>query len=94
MKKKVPSVAELRKQGYKVKVIHERKLIHHSAIAGEKVEVCPTGGRTIVHVTPPIHDDMIISGVAECSKNDAYNRKLGVKIALGRALKKYQHEMF
>ncbi len=44
------------------------------------------GGKTEITITFPDGSETI--GVAECSKEDAFNRKLGVKIALGRALYK------
>lgn len=43
------------------------------------------GGETIVEVTTP--DNVDAFGVSLCSLKDHYNKKLGVEIALGRAVK-------
>lgn len=81
------TVHELRQDGCKVRVRHYRtsKLIneHHS-----KVKANEKGGRTTVDVTFP--DGTEVSGEALCSDQDNYNKKLGVRIALGRAL--YEHK--
>lgn len=45
----------------------------------------PKGGETIVQISLP--DGRYLEGVAKCSLSDSYNRKVGVNIALGRALK-------
>ncbi len=51
---------------------------------GDAVLAC--GGRTIVTVDSP--DGMMkVSGKSECSLQDNYNKKIGVSIALGRAIK-------
>lgn len=47
-------------------------------------EFLPRGGRTEVEIYRG--EELIGSGVANCSKNDAYNKKIGRSIALGRAL--------
>lgn len=45
----------------------------------------PTGGKTIIEITTTGGNDY--TGVALCSDKETYNKKLGVKIALARALK-------
>lgn len=45
----------------------------------------PQGGRTEVSIEMP--DGSSVSGVAECSDRDNYNRNIGRLIATGRALK-------
>ena len=65
------TVKSLRQFGYKVRVLHN-------------MTVNSRGGATVVEITSPINT---VSGVALCNHQDQYNRKLGVRIALGRALK-------
>lgn len=45
----------------------------------------PNGGKTIIEVTTVSGNDYV--GVAVCSDKETYNKKLGVRIALARALK-------
>ena len=75
------TVQNLRKMGYKVKVWHSR---NHTESGG--LDFAPCGGMTEVAVYD-MADQNSYFGVARCSLKDQYNRKLGVKIALGRALK-------
>lgn len=42
------------------------------------------GGQTLVKVTTPT--GQVLVGIAACSDKDNFNKKLGVNIALGRAL--------
>lgn len=44
--------------------------------------ISPKGGQTIVTITM---GDLVVSGVAECSPKDNYNKKRGREIAEGRA---------
>lgn len=66
------TVHELRKRGFTVGVYHYRV-------------VNDRGGATVVNVTDPL--GYTKSGTALCSYKDQFNRKLGLRIALGRALK-------
>lgn len=101
---KFPTVAELRKRGFKVKITHIRrvvasthyeKLCYISEIPKSELMVpyrlCAMGGITVVDLFQPDHPENApcFHGEAHCSKLDAYNRKTGVQIALGRALKEY-----
>lgn len=70
------TVENLRNHGYKVRVLHHRK--------NEK------GGKTVVQVKTP--DGIELEGIAVCSKKENYNKKLGVSIALGRALNGANYE--
>lgn len=45
----------------------------------------PTGGQTKVILRTP--DYGMIETIVECSKKERYNKRIGLKIALGRALK-------
>lgn len=71
------TVEDLRKSGYKVKVHHHRKF--------SVVGINSRGGKTIVEITTP--DGSTFTGVARCSRKENFNKRLGVRIALGRALK-------
>lgn len=48
------------------------------------IETLSRGGQTEVEVY--IGDNLVARGVARCSTKDAYNKKVGRTIALGRAL--------
>lgn len=82
------TVHELRKSGYKVGV-HHRKFEKPIYICGDysNLYFCAA---TAVTVTTP--DGKTAKGNALCSVKDQYNRKLGVRIALGRALKQLKLE--
>lgn len=68
------TVRELRSKGYKVRVLHFRPK-----------DISNLGGYTVVQIRTP--DGQEIEGKAICSNKENYNKKLGVKIAVGRALK-------
>lgn len=74
----IRTVDELRHLGYKVRVRHFRKLDEHN-------NILPRGGETIVSITD--EHGHTVEGVAKCSNNDGFNKKIGVAIAIGRALK-------
>ena len=84
------TVHDLRKKGFKVKVRHNR-LFYYDLTKNLPV-LCTHGGWTDVEVIDPT-TNRIYAGQAECSKKDHYCRKLGVRIALGRALKKMYFPM-
>jgi hypothetical protein len=88
-------INQLRDAGYKVRVHHLRKYRSISeSLTRHQFEVqyqssyaawiLPNGGSTVVELTTP--DGVEVSGTAVCSEKDQYNRKLGLKIALGRAI--------
>lgn len=81
------TVHELRKRGYKVRVRHNRCFSWRHCVAGGAVPIpMSKGGSTEVLVTYPDGNASVV-GVAECNPKDDFNRKRGVRIALGRALK-------
>jgi hypothetical protein len=73
------TIHQLRKNNYKVRVMHGR-------IKGSTGEIFPKGGITVIELTTP-DGSKTVSGKAECSEIDTFNRKLGNQIALGRAVK-------
>jgi hypothetical protein len=77
------TVHELRKRGYKVKVNHTRRLEIKS---WQKDVFSPRGGVTEVIISDN-SGSILGAAAAQCSKKDNFNRKRGVRIALGRALK-------
>ena len=70
-------VERLRKSGFKVRVKHYR-LTNQDGIKSR-------GCKTVVEVTTP--DGETLVGMARCSRNENFNKRLGVRIALGRAFK-------
>ena len=79
------TVQNLRKMGYKVKVWHDRNFIFDSRTLTDCFD--PHGGMTEVEIYD-MNAQTSYVGLATCSDRDNYCRKLGVRIALGRALKK------
>lgn len=88
-------IEELRKSGYKVRIHHRRKyeakikVIDIDVKGRQSYEVTerilPRGGETVVELTTP--DGEVLVGDSVCCEKDFFNKKMGVKIALGRALK-------
>jgi phage gp16-like protein len=70
-----PTIHQMRRAGWKVRVIHG------------KMETPLSDRFTRIELTSPEGKDS--TGTAYCSKVDQWNRKLGNRIALGRALKNY-----
>ncbi len=71
------TIDELRSMGFKVRVMHQRKVDQWGLVK-------PRGGQTTVELVTP--DGTVLVGKAKCSKKDGFNKRLGVSIALGRAL--------
>lgn len=71
------TVAQLRKSGYKVRVLHSRNTDPDGTIS------C-MGGRTTVEITTP--DGRDLSGSSKCRDDEKYCKRMGVEIALGRAM--------
>jgi hypothetical protein len=107
--KTVPSVYELRKKGWKVRVGHYRKYFRYDAFSGRKIEktllrkqfkeehpnffLDARGGLTTVAITVPGYN-MDFIGVSECSNEEHYRKNTGLKKALARALASYFQETF
>lgn len=80
------TIRDLRNNGYKVRVLHFRRHKSGPCIAGINFgcfEKDPKGGTTQVIIDSPTGEHF--EGEAKCSNQDNYNKKLGVKIALGRS---------
>jgi len=69
------TIEELKKMGYDVKVYHSHNKNQ------------PKGGETKVSLKLPGYSWKNAIGHSVCSNKDNFNRKLGTRIALGRALK-------
>lgn len=82
------SIKNLRQSGWKVRVLHQRNYFLRDKMDGTSSEVCAKGGNTEIQLTCP-DKKFNVSGVAVCSDEDNYNRKVGNSIALGRAWKNY-----
>lgn len=81
------TVEKLRKNNYKVRVIHSRRTEHgvvlpYYIVRGKPLDA--KGGSTRVEITTPNGQEL--SAEARCSNKDNFNRKTGLAIALGRAL--------
>jgi hypothetical protein len=99
--KEIPTIYELRKRGWKVRVGHHRKYFRYDPFTGHKTEVfllkvqkdashpnfylSAKGGVTVIEITIPNHKTDY-AGVAECSDEEHYRRKTGIKKAVARAL--------
>ena len=81
------TIKQLRQQGYKVRVLHIRKTEPFQTIDGIYHRIVNSGGYTKIEVTTPDMTTTTI-GEAKCSDKDAFNRRIGNSIALGRALEK------
>ena len=83
------SIKELKKEGYRTFVKHDRGYRHVKSVkmdGGSKKKVIKEkGGTTVVALIDP--KGLLHVGVAHCNVADNYNKKLGVQIALTRALK-------
>lgn len=103
----VPTVYELRKKGFKVRVGHHRKYFKYDTFSGKKVqhillkqehkELYPDfyldarGGVTRVTITIPEYNQDFV-GESVCSNEEHYRKNTGLKKALARALSSYLEE--
>jgi hypothetical protein len=85
------TIQQLRKEGYKIRVIHERivKLEEDRRDLSARLVAQPRGGKTIIEVTTPNQEHSVFA-VAECSKKDNFNRKIGNRVALRRAFQQLE----
>lgn len=80
----IPTVKTLRQSGYKVRVYHERKYLQQNKFSPVCI-LSSKGGKTTVEITTP-DKERDVFGIAFCSDADNFSKKLGTKIATGRAL--------
>lgn len=109
--KNIPTIHELRSQGYKVRVTHVRKFYRFDPQSGKKRSfwspflsrkgtplatpddlknqeeffISIMGGETIVEIADRSGKE-IGKGVAKCSEQDPYVKKIGIKKATALAL--------
>lgn len=85
------TIRQLRRAKFKVRVIHTRhyETLHQYKLSGPIQRLSGKGGSTKIQITAP---DMVSNaeGIALCSIDDNFNRKLGNSIALGRALARFE----
>lgn len=105
---KPKTVHELRKNGWKVKVGHHRLIYRFCSKTGHKSKkialmkdwvennqdyyLSPKGGLTTVHLTSADGNTNIHTS-SRCLEEDYYNNKVGLKIAIGRAISKIEYNV-
>ena len=85
------TIRQLRRSGFKVRVIHKRHQTIIKKIDGDYFENSSKGGTTIIQITTP-DKQTDVEGISVCSIEDNYDRKVGNAIALGRALTNLNQE--
>jgi hypothetical protein len=83
------TIYQLRKQGYKVRVIHERDEIDVPTLSGIRKFLNARGGKTTIELTTP--EGKTSKGIAICSEKDNFCRRIGNQVALGRAFENLQN---
>lgn len=73
------TVTDIKNLGYKIKVYHNR-------ISNKDGSISPKGGLTVVEITDNYGTTHI--GKAKCHENDNFVKRIGLMIAIGRALKR------
>lgn len=81
-----PSIHDLRRLGWKVRVLH-------GTVNEEQPDKITQLSDKFTRIELRTPDGKEFVGVSYCSKKDNFNRKLGNRIALGRALKAALSEM-
>lgn len=95
----VPTIHELRKLGNKVRITHFRNVIVKDTIAytdfvrvtkedkkaRKYSHIYSHGGETNIELTTPANQTF--TSKAHCSDADPFNRRLGIRICLGRLQK-------
>lgn len=77
---------ELEKLGYRVKYRHRRPVREVRKLDGTQLIFQPKEGWTDCFITNS-NREVVASGWSKCAAIDNFNRKLGNKIAFGRAVK-------
>lgn len=89
MENNMNTVKEFRQAGYKVRVIHKRETVLYRRGFSQTRRISEKGGETILQLRTPSGEEFEAS--AKCSKLDNYNKKIGVRIALGRIRKQLEN---
>jgi hypothetical protein len=87
-----PTIKDLRRQGYKVRVMHSRRYDTKHKVSGTVLELAARGGSTTIELTTP-DKQLTVFGKSVCSIEDNFNRKVGNSIAIGRALKELENKI-
>lgn len=88
MSNNTKTIHQLRKEGYKVKVYHERDCIDVMTFSGIAKFLNARGGKTTIELTTPEGKTFI--GESQCSKKENFCRRIGNSIALGRIFEQIQ----
>jgi hypothetical protein len=80
------TIQELRKNGYKVRVIHRGLMDKDDALVNTVI-IANDGSPSVTQIDVTTPDGRDVTGYAYRAWGDPYNRKMGNTIALGRALK-------
>lgn len=95
--KNIPTVADLRRSGFKVRVSHNRyfksnfmggfkiRLSPYTRFTENRQGVLPKGGETTVEITDP--NGVTVFGTSVCRPDEAFVKRLGLSVSIGRALK-------
>lgn len=81
-------IYNLRKNGFKVRVLHQRVVDFPEGEESGKAVIYPRGGFTKVELRDPNGKETF--GYSYCSSQDNYCKRTGAQIALGRALKQLE----
>lgn len=82
------TIHQLRREGYKVRVHHERDTIDAMTINGIAKFLNARGGKTTIELTTP--EGKTFVGESKCSKKENFCRRIGNSIALGRILEQLE----
>jgi hypothetical protein len=74
----ISKVNDLKNIGYKVRVRHFRR-------KDKNGNILPRGGETLVTITD--NHGHTTEGLAKCCDADGFNKRIGIAIAIGRALR-------
>ncbi len=79
-------IQRLKEEGYEVEVVHQRWQVAEPGKFGATPSLMQKGGLTRVTISHEDGDGKTkVTGIAECSPRDNFNKRLGLMIALNRA---------
>ena len=104
MSNQLPTIHQLRKSGYKVRINHLRYVSDY-LISKREIDkynderqlnlsmknADPKGGYTTIEITTPMGENF--KSEAACSKKDSFNRRIALQICLGRLAKKHNFQI-